>query len=225
VSRSRRSPSSVDLRRSPRSVQRYLRCFVMVALEVLAAGQACAMPLMYLVQHGDKERAPGDPGLTAAGRQQAAMAGQWLRSVGVRSLYSSPLRRARQTAMGIASVTGLEVVMDARLCERLNWSRGSFADFAAEWSRSERDRDFVPAGGDSSRQAGERLRAFVIERSGLPGPVAAVTHGGVTRDLLRTLLGDDDARVQQLGEDIPACAITTLDDLEVTDIALVRHLM
>lgn len=42
---------------------------------------------------------------------------------------------------------------------------------------------------------------------------------------IRTLLGDDDARVQQLGEDMPACAITTLDDLEVTDIAVVRHLM
>ena len=183
------------------------------------------MQLIYLVQHGDKEREPGDPGLTSAGRQQAAKAGRWLRSAGVRSLYSSPLRRAWQTAQGIASVTGLEVVMDARLRERLNWSAGSFADFAAEWSRSERNRDFVPAGGDSSRQAGERLRAFVIEQSGMPGPVAAVTHGGVTRDLLRTLLGDDDVRVQQLGEDMPPCAITTVHDLGVTDIAVVRHLM
>jgi hypothetical protein len=60
--------------------------------------------------------------------------------------------------------------MDARLRERLNWSAGSFADFAAEWGRSERNRDFVPAGGDSSRQAGERLRAFVIEQSGIPDP-------------------------------------------------------
>jgi broad specificity phosphatase PhoE len=196
-----------------------------VALEVPYDGQDGAMPLIYLVQHGDKEREPGDPGLTSKGQRQAAMAGQWLRSAGVRSLYSSPLRRAWQTAQGIASVTGLQVVMDARLRERLNWSAGSFADFAAEWSRSERNRDFVPAGGGSSRQAGERLRAFVIQQSGVPGPVAAVTHGGVTRDLLRTLLGDDDARLQQLGENVPACAITTLHDLEVTDIAVVHHLM
>lgn len=183
------------------------------------------MPLIHLVQHGDKERGPGDPGLTSSGRRQAALAGQWLRSAGVRSLYSSPLRRARQTAEEIASVTGLKVVMDARLRERLNWSAGSFADFAAEWNRSERSRDFVPAGGDSSRQAGERLRAFVIEQSGRPGPVAAVTHGGVTRDLLRTLLGDDDARVQQFVESVPACAITTLRDLDVTEITVVRHLI
>jgi hypothetical protein len=30
------------------------------------------MPLFYLVQHGDNERVPGDPGLTSAGRGQAA---------------------------------------------------------------------------------------------------------------------------------------------------------
>jgi hypothetical protein len=48
--------------------------------------------------------------------------------------------------------------------------------------------------------------------------VAAVTHGGVTRDLLRTLLGEDDVRVEHLGEGIPACAITTLHDLEVLEV-------
>jgi broad specificity phosphatase PhoE len=30
------------------------------------------MVLVYLVQHGEKEHLPGDPGLTDAGRQQAA---------------------------------------------------------------------------------------------------------------------------------------------------------
>ena len=91
--------------------------------------------------------------------------------------------------------------------------------------RSERDPEFVPAGGESSSQAGERLREFVIERAGFPGPVAAVTHGGVTRDLLPTLLGDDDVRVRQLGYEVPACAITTLQDLQVRDVAAIRHLM
>ncbi len=182
------------------------------------------MPLIYLVQHGEKERIPGDPGLTSAGCRQATMAGRWLRSVGLHSLYSSPMRRAWQTAEGIAAVTGLEIRMDARLRERLNWPGGTFADFLADWSHSELDRDFVPAGGDSSRQAGERLRAFVIELIAVPGPVAAVTHGGVTCDLLRTLLGDDHALVKLLGAGIPACAITTLDELNVLDIAAVGHL-
>ena len=183
------------------------------------------MPLIYLVQHGEQRPVSGDPGLTDVGREQAVRAGQWLRSVGVHSLYSSPLRRAWQTAEGIASATGLEIVLDARLRERLNWDRGSLTDFHADWSRSEHDRDFVPAGGDSSRQAGERLRAFIMDQSTSHGAVAAVTHGGATRDLLRMLLGDDDERVTRLGGAVPPCAITTLRDLEVLDVAAVGHLI
>jgi broad specificity phosphatase PhoE len=61
------------------------------------------MTMVYLVQHGEKERLPGDPGLTQAGRDQAIRAGQWLRDQGIRTLYSSPLRRAQETAGGIAS--------------------------------------------------------------------------------------------------------------------------
>ena len=110
-----------------------------------------------------QERVAGDPGLTDVGREQAVRTARWLRSAGVSSLYSSPLRRARQTAEGIASALGLEIVIDARLVERLNWASGSMADLQADWNRSERDRDFVPACGDSSRVAGERLRAFVLD--------------------------------------------------------------
>ena len=32
--------------------------------------------IVYVVQHGDKERLPGDPGLTALGRQQATRTGR-----------------------------------------------------------------------------------------------------------------------------------------------------
>ena len=42
-----------------------------------------------------------------------------------------------------------------------------------------------------ARQAGMRLQEFLSGLADTPGPVAAVTHGGVTVDLLRNLLGDD----------------------------------
>jgi hypothetical protein len=42
-----------------------------------------------------------------------------------------------------------------------------------------------------SMPAGKRLRGFVVGLAGGPGPVVAVSHGGVTADLLRTLAGDD----------------------------------
>jgi broad specificity phosphatase PhoE len=178
------------------------------------------MTMAYLVQHGEKERLPGDPGLTQAGRQQAIQAGQWLRDQGVRALYSSPMRRARQTADGIASVTGLAIQTDARLRERLNWDgRQPFDAFLALWAQATDDRDFAPAGGESSRQAGARLMAFLADLPGAPSPVAAVTHGGVTTDLLRTLLGDDALPPGLLSAGIPPCAVTSVDGLNVVAIA------
>jgi broad specificity phosphatase PhoE len=181
--------------------------------------------LAYLVQHGGKEPLPGDPGLTQLGRQQAASTGRWLRGRGVRALYSSPLRRAWETAGCIASVTGLAVQPDARLRERLNWDgSGPFGDFLALWARATQDRDFVPANGDSSRQAGSRLQAFLADLVGGPGPVVAVTHGGVTCDLLRDLVGDDALPPHLLDAGIPPCAVTGVDDLNVVMVAATSHL-
>lgn len=113
------------------------------------------MTLVYLVQHGDKEALPGDPGLTPAGEQRAARTGQWLRQAGLRSLYASPLRRAQQTAALIAAGTGLPVRTDARLRERMNWDGSRpLEDFLAEWACATAHRDFVTSDGESSRQAG-----------------------------------------------------------------------
>jgi broad specificity phosphatase PhoE len=136
------------------------------------------MAVVYLVQHGEKQGLPGDPGLTAKGRQQATATGRWLRGLGVHALGTSPLRRPRETAECIASVTGLIAQPDARLAERLNWD-GSIPleAFLALWARTRHDRDFAPAHEESSRQAGARLQAFLAGLRGTPGPVAAVTHG------------------------------------------------
>lgn len=183
------------------------------------------MTLVYLVQHGDKDPAAGDPGLTALGTRQAVVTARWLRERGLRELYSSPLRRAQETAAPIAAATGLSVQVDNRLRERLNWDGShGFDAFLADWGRSTRDRDFVLSNGESSRSAGERMRAFLVDLTPRPGPVAAVSHGGATMDVLRTLLGDDALSPQLLDEGIPACAITTLDDLGVAAIASVAHL-
>jgi broad specificity phosphatase PhoE len=181
--------------------------------------------VIYVVQHGDKERVPGDPGLTELGRDQAAAAARWLSGAGLQALFSSPLRRARETAAAIAAVTGLPVQLDDRLRERLNWDgTQTFDAFQADWDRSTRDRDLVLANGESSRSAGERMRAFVAGLRAEPGPVAVVSHGGATTDLLRTLAGDAALPPGLLAEGVPGCAITTLDDLRVVAIASTGHL-
>jgi broad specificity phosphatase PhoE len=181
--------------------------------------------LIYLVQHGEKERVASDPGLTALGRGQAEVTAGWLRARGLHGLRSSPLRRARETAAPIAAATNLPAQLDTRLRERLNWDGSQTIDaFLADWARSTQDRDFVPSNGEFSHSAGERMLAFVSGLTGRSGPAAAFTHGGVTTDLLRTLLGDDALPAGLLDEGIPACAITTLDDLDVVAIASTGHL-
>ena len=183
------------------------------------------MAIVHLVQHAEKQPTPGDPGLTERGRAQAALTAHWLRAAGLGALHSSPLRRATETAQFIATATSLPVQLDDPLRERMNWNGSQPIEaFLAEWARTERDRDFVPASGSSSRQAGERLRAFLREVPAGLTAMVAVTHGGVTIDLLRTLLGDDGLPAGLLVTGVPACAITTLDGLRVVTMASTAHL-
>ena len=61
---------------------------------------------MYLLRHGESEANAakvfsgrrGDPALTEAGRRQASAQADVLAASGISTIWSSPLRRARQTA-------------------------------------------------------------------------------------------------------------------------------
>ena len=176
--------------------------------------------LILIVQHGEKERLPGDPGLTEAGRRQAEVTARWLRSHhAVTRIVSSPLRRAVETAAPIAALLDLDVSADARLRERMNWEgepEQTLAAFASEWRRASADRSFVPRSGDSSQQAAARFLAAMAdlaEEAGDDGQVVVVTHGGVTVDAIRTLLGDAPVRAQRpslIEDGVPSGAVTTL---------------
>lgn len=67
------------------------------------------MTAIYLVQHGAREQQPGDPALTERGRKQAAITARWFQRITLTAVYSSPLRRAQQTAGPIAAAAGLPV--------------------------------------------------------------------------------------------------------------------
>jgi broad specificity phosphatase PhoE len=78
--------------------------------------------------------------------------------------------------------------------------------FLADWAASVKDRDFVPACGDSSRDAAERFRTCLVDLTKEPGSVALVTHGGITVDLLRPLIGDDAVPVELMQHGVTSCA-------------------
>lgn len=79
------------------------------------------MTVFYLIRHGEKVKIIGDAPLSLAGSVQARSTAQYLQDRPISSVYTSPLRRAEETAVHIASVHGLPLVEDARLRERANW--------------------------------------------------------------------------------------------------------
>jgi broad specificity phosphatase PhoE len=173
--------------------------------------------VVLIVQHGEKERFPGDPGLSVRGRLQAAAAGRWISGqFSVNELWSSPLRRAAETASELALWTGNAIGIDERLRERMNWE-GPVAqpieDFLAEWCRCSTDRSYVPLYGDSSAMAAERFLAALAEMRSRGTVSVVVSHGGVTVDALRTIVGDEvlvAANPGLIAEGVPGGAVTEL---------------
>src|SRR5581483_1871106 len=91
--------------RAMRSIERAFLIGVEGATEVL------------LVRHADcyeaLDGAQDDPPLSPTGREQARRLGERLRRLPIDAVYSSPLRRAVETARAISA----EVVLDERLVE------------------------------------------------------------------------------------------------------------
>lgn len=193
------------------------------------------MSEVWIVQHAEKEAGRGDPGLTSLGFEQARSTAQYLQDQRFGGVFTSPLRRARQTAQIIADMCGYELKTDGRLAERLNWvdADQTFDEFLAEWEISSRDRDLAPDGGTSSRAAGEQFLRACADAVQLAGgeDVVVVSHGGVTTETLRNLLSDDALSKRSAGiltEGVPNCAITVLrlvgDEWEVVRVAERNHL-
>lgn len=80
---------------------------------------------LLIVRHGQPERSaadglPADPELTSGGHAQAQALGRWLTrdpGRGPDRIWSSPMRRARQTADHLAQACDLGVTVDERLAE------------------------------------------------------------------------------------------------------------
>jgi len=78
------------------------------------------MATLFLVRHGRAAAGFGvhhDPGLDDLGRTQAASAANVLAPLGPLAIYSSPLARARETAIPLAERWGVEPVIEHRVAE------------------------------------------------------------------------------------------------------------
>ncbi|MDQ3495739.1 MAG: histidine phosphatase family protein [Pseudomonadota bacterium] len=91
-----------------------LSCLLLAATGCAATSAPAPAPAVahfVVVRHAEKAeedpREPGDPGLTAAGRQRAAVLAATLSDAPVVAVYATGLRRAQQTVAPIAARHGL----------------------------------------------------------------------------------------------------------------------
>ena len=171
---------------------------------------------VWLVRHGEStwntaglcQGHNDEAGLTERGLRQAADAAAQFGYRPVRAIYSSDLRRARQTAAAFAAVLGLPVHLDRRLRERclgvLEGTPHAAISPASLGHGGGRlfGPDTRPAGGESVRDLYRRAAGFGDDlAAGLPGPrgelpgpappgpatasgdVLVVAHGGTVRVL------------------------------------------
>lgn len=151
-----------------------------------------------LIRHGEPGHDPlqlNNPPLTDLGRAQAELLGAYLAEEGVDALYTSPLRRAAQTAAAVGSAVGLTPIVRDDLAE-FDRDAAEYLDFAR--LAAERDPrylaftqgDLSPWGTDlpsfKARVIGEFDRIIAAHRS---QKVAVVSHGGVANCYLGVLLG------------------------------------
>ncbi len=147
---------------------------------------------LILVRHGQTDwnlegryQGGADVPLNATGREQAKRLAAELATTRIDALYSSPLRRALDTALAVARGRGLEVRRDPRLREiELGEWEGMLSGRIAEgypelhrqWVRD--PRPVRPPGGESIREVHDRtiaaVEGMVAEHSG--GTLCLVTH-------------------------------------------------
>jgi probable phosphoglycerate mutase len=158
---------------------------------------------LLLVRHAlparvELDDGPADPPLTDEGRRQAARLAAWLAAERLDAVWSSPLRRARETAEPLATAQGLEVLVDDDLAE---WDRSSSSYVPIEELRAANDARFrALADGtwtklwDVDPDGFRRSVVGAIERivTGHTGEkVAVVCHGGVINAYMGHILGID----------------------------------
>ena len=128
--------------------------------------------------------------LNNVGKKQAKALGKALLSLNVDIIYSSPLKRASETAEIINKILKKEIVFDDALKER-GWGDWEGRDAAVEFLRLEkmdiRTRfNFMPPNGESWKEFEIRLIKSVekIVENNNDKRVLIVTHGGSIRALV-----------------------------------------
>jgi probable phosphoglycerate mutase len=156
---------------------------------------------LLLIRHAlpvriEREEGRADPHLSALGHRQSEALATWLEDEGIDAIYTSPLKRAVETAGPLVSLTGLIPTVADGLAE---WDRDSASYVPIEELKAEGDPRWAEmVAGTYVPEEGFDPLAFrdlviqtvesIIDAS--PSMrVAAICHGGVVNTYLGHILG------------------------------------
>ena len=157
-----------------------------------------------------------DTPLTDHGHQQAAAVGTFIEAnyQPVGQVYASPLERAHHTGRAIAAPLGLHPILDDELVEYDlgDWEGLSYKTLFEDkklFHRMKEDPDFNPHGGESPKQAGDRLAGALRRLADRhPGErTVVVSHGGALAIAFGLLIENDYTRWDRMMKN---CAVTEL---------------
>lgn len=161
----------------------------------------------YLIRHGEtvwnkEKRYQGwtDIELSENGQLQAELLGKRFQNLKIDAVYSSPLKRALETAQPVADAAGLSVVADEHFKE-INfglWEGGTVEQLTKKYGKE--FSDFFespfeypfPGEGSFVHVAKRSMEGFQLLLKKHEGQsIVIVSHGGLLRVLMITLMGMD----------------------------------
>ncbi len=197
------------------------------------------MTRLILIRHGEtrwnlqkKYQGHANPGLSATGKKHVRALAARIKDLGIDGLYTSPLKRARQTAAILSAKTGFKPHPDARIKELNfgNWEGKTAAELIAQ-----NDKNFrswlegqwkTPKGGESLAELNRRVRAFLKDcvKKHKGKKIAIVSHGGPLRMMILLALGLGAQAFFSFGLEPATFLILNLDDFSRSQIGRLRAL-
>ena len=178
------------------------------------------MTRIILVRHGQTPwnkdrifRGSRDIPLNDTGREEARLAGEWLKGEAIQAAYCSPLSRARDTGEAISRHHGLKVEDLPGLTDICygDWEglplaevKVKYADLYRRWETAPQTVRFP--GGETLEEVKTRAMAAVQEAVRRhPGQtVLLAAHRAVNKVLIAALIGLDNSHFWRIGQDTTA---------------------
>ncbi len=178
------------------------------------------MTQIILVRHGQTPwnkdkifRGSRDIPLNDTGREEARLAGEWLKTETIQAAYCSPLSRARDTGEAIAQHHGLQVLDLPGLTDLcygaweglpLSEVKVKYADLYRQWETAPHTVRF-PGGETLDEVKARTLDAVAEVLLRHPGQtVLLAAHRAVNKVLIAAFLGLDNSHFWRLGQDTTA---------------------